>query len=184
MKVTQTDIDSLKPFGQNPKVHPKKQIQMIKKSIKEFGWTNPILISQNNLIIAGHARLEAAKQLGYKKVPTIFIDLPYKKAIAYVIADNKLAEIADTDEGVLQELMEQLDFDELDIEAIGFTEDELDDMLDQTDEPFDIEDFLFDAPEVPCWITIMADLEYYSQIKEALENIDVKMKVVTSEDGR
>ena len=91
MEIKQININELKPFVNNPKKHPEGQLSMIKKSISEFGWTNPILVAQDNMVVAGHARLQAALELGFTQVPVITLDLPYEKAVAYVIADNRLA---------------------------------------------------------------------------------------------
>ena len=130
MKIEMKPIDDLKPFKKNPKKHPKHQLEMLKKSMGEFGWTNPILVAQDNVVIAGHARLEAAKQLDFSEVPTIFIDLPYEKAAAYVIADNRLAELAEQDDNTLAELLQDVaEMPDFDMEAVGFTEDYFNELL-------------------------------------------------------
>jgi len=71
MKITQKKVDSLIPYINNSRTHSDEQIAQIAGSIKEFGWTNPILVDGSNGIIAGHGRLLAARKLGYKDVPTI-----------------------------------------------------------------------------------------------------------------
>jgi len=130
MKIEMKPIDDLKPFKKNPKKHPKHQLEMLKKSMGEFGWTNPILVAQDNVVIAGHARLEAAKQLDFSEVPTIFIDLPYEKAAAYVIADNRLAELAEQDDNTLAELLQDVaEMPDFDMEAVGFSQDEFEKLL-------------------------------------------------------
>lgn len=130
LQVENKPVTALKPFQENPKRHGGEQLRRLKKSMREFGWTNPILISQDNMIIAGHARYEAAKQLGFTEVPTIYIDLPYNKAVSYVLADNRLAEIAEQDDEQLNTLLESVYNDaEIDIEALGFTDGEIDRIL-------------------------------------------------------
>lgn len=98
--------------------------------MREFGFTSPILISQNNMVIAGHARLKAAQEIGLSEVPTIFIDLPYEKAVAYVIADNQLAKLAEEDRDLLGGLLEgALGIPDFDIEAVGFSSEDIDSLL-------------------------------------------------------
>ena len=103
LKVENTAIAWLKPDPQNARTHSKKQIAQVAASIQQFGWTNPILIDADNRVIAGHARLEAAKELGLQMAPTIRIgDLTPAQRRAYVIADNKLAENAGWDFDILK----------------------------------------------------------------------------------
>ncbi|WP_319508908.1 ParB/Srx family N-terminal domain-containing protein [uncultured Methanolobus sp.] len=73
-----------------PKRHPENQMSALKKSMSEFGWTNPILVTADKMVVAGHARLQAALELGFTEVPVITLDLPYEKAVAYVIADKPI----------------------------------------------------------------------------------------------
>jgi len=134
-KIKHIDIDSLQPFGKNPKKHPESQIKAVAKSIQEFSWTNPILaiIHENkNLVIAGHARLEAAKSINLKQVPVIFLDISYEKAIAYNIADNKLAELAEWDEPLLAEILKNMD-EEI-VSLTGFEDNEIQRLLDSIKE--------------------------------------------------
>jgi len=85
-------IQSLQPYTANARTHSKQQINQISDSIQEFGFTNPVLISDDSQIIAGHGRVLAAKELGIKQVPTLRLShLSPDQRRAYVIADNKLA---------------------------------------------------------------------------------------------
>lgn len=130
MHVSNISIDELKPFTRNPKKHPEKQIKFLQKSFKEFGWTNPILVARDNMIVAGHGRWEAAKQAGFTEVPVIKLDMPYEKAVAYVIADNHLAELAETDTEQLAELLQEISqYEDFDIGATGFEMDDIESML-------------------------------------------------------
>jgi DNA modification methylase len=107
---------SLTPRQRNPRTHSKKQIRQIADSIKEFGFTSPILLDANDVVIAGHGRLEAAKLLGMTSVPTIRLDQMTEAQIrAYVITDNRLAEKA----GWNKELL-ALEFQELEAINAGF----------------------------------------------------------------
>lgn len=103
LKVETTAIAWLKPDPKNARTHSKKQITQVAASILKFGWTNPILIDGDNSVIAGHARLEAAKELGLTFVPTIRIaDMTPAQRRAYMLADNKLAENAGWDPDILK----------------------------------------------------------------------------------
>lgn len=86
------DIELLQPYSKNAKKHPKKQVEQVAASIKEFGFNQPIVVDKNNTVIVGHGRLEAAKLLGLKDVPVITVDLTEEQAKAYRLADNKLNE--------------------------------------------------------------------------------------------
>src|SRR5215471_12845157 len=95
-------ISSLKPWGRNARTHSRKQIRQIADSIREFGFTNPVLIDEDNMILAGHGRVEAAKLLDRETVPCIRINnLSLARKRAYVLADNKLALNAGWDEEIL-----------------------------------------------------------------------------------
>ena len=92
MKITQKKVTELIPYVNNSRTHSDEQVAQIAASIKEFGWTNPILVDGANGIIAGHGRLLAARKLGFKEVPTIELaGLSENQKKAYIIADNKLA---------------------------------------------------------------------------------------------
>jgi DNA modification methylase len=120
---------SLCPRTTNPRTHSKKQIFQIAASIEQFGFVNPVLVDREDRIVAGHGRVEAAKQLGLKSVPTICLEnLTDEEIRAYVIADNRLAELAGWDEELLaielQDLAElNLDFD---VTITGFETPEID----------------------------------------------------------
>ena len=129
LAVTYLAIADLKPYARNPRTHSKKQINQIADSIQTFGWTNPILTDADGSVIAGHGRLEAAKQLGIERVPTIRIeDLTEAQKRAYVIADNRLAELAGWDDEMLAtelQLLSTLDLD-FDLDLTGFETAEID----------------------------------------------------------
>jgi ParB-like chromosome segregation protein Spo0J len=122
-------IESLVPDPKNARLHTKKQIGQIAASIKSFGFNVPILVNAVNQVVAGHGRLLAAKKLGLPNVPTIRIDhLDEAQTRAFMIADNRLTEIAQWDDRLLAEQLKELS--ELDltfeIEAIGFDTAEID----------------------------------------------------------
>jgi ParB-like chromosome segregation protein Spo0J len=103
LKIEMRRVLDLIPYSRNSRTHSAAQVAQIAASIKEFGWTNPILIGADNVIIAGHARLLAAQKLGMKEVPVIVLaDLTPAQRKALVLADNKLALNAGWDEELLR----------------------------------------------------------------------------------
>jgi ParB-like chromosome segregation protein Spo0J len=122
-------IDLLKAYGRNARTHSEGQISQIMASLKEFGWTNPVLLDGENGVIAGHARIEAAKRLGLAEVPCIELTgLTEAQKKAYLIADNKLALNAGWDNELLR--LEMLDLKDLDfnLDLLGFDATELADI--------------------------------------------------------
>ena len=119
-------IADLKPYEKNARTHSDEQIKQVVASIKEFGWTNPVLVDATGGIIAGHARVEAAKQLGLTDVPCICLDgLTEAQARAYMLADNKLALNAGWDEGLLGLELRDLKGLGVDLGLTGFDAKEL-----------------------------------------------------------
>lgn len=109
LKVVYRQVTDLIPYARNARTHSDEQVTRIASSIKEFGFTNPILIDGDNGIIAGHGRLMAAKKLGLREVPTIELSgMTDAQKRAYILADNKLALDAGWDEELLR-----LEFEEL-----------------------------------------------------------------------
>lgn len=112
-------IKELKPYKKNAKKHPKEQVERIASSIKEFGFTQPVLIDKNNCVVAGHGRILGAKAAGLKEVPTLCLeDLTEEQIKAYRLADNKLNE-SDWDFSLLDEELVELD-SVLDMSLFGF----------------------------------------------------------------
>jgi DNA modification methylase len=128
-------IQSLRPYLGNARVHSKKQVRQIASSIQRFGFTNPVLISDDDEIIAGHGRVMAAKELGLATVPTLKLShLSAAERRAYVLADNKLALNAGWDNEILAiELQALIDID-FDVSLTGFSLAEIDLALDQAGE--------------------------------------------------
>lgn len=152
-------LDKLSAYETNSRTHSDDQIDQIAASITEFGFTNPILIDENNVIIAGHGRLEAAKQLKLDEAPCLRLShLSEAQKKAYVIADNKLALNAGWDDALLKsELLELRDM-HFDLELIGFSDIELDELLedDETVEGLTEEDAVPDVPIDP--VTRLGDV--------------------------
>src|SRR6266478_4501295 len=132
ISVVSMGVARLRPYTGNARTHSKKQIRQIADSIRKFGFTNPVLISDDDEIIAGHGRVEAAKLLGMQRVPTLRLShLDAAQRRAYVIADNKLALNAGWDRELLTiELQALIDL-EFDVEVTGFSSAEVDLLFDE-----------------------------------------------------
>ena len=151
-------IDSLLPYIRNSRTHSDAQVAQIAASIKEFGFTNPVLIDGEGGIIAGHGRVLAARKLGIGEVPCITLDyLTDAQKRAYIIADNKLALNAGWDDEMLRVEFASLDDDGFDLELTGFTLDEINALqIDEVAEGLTDEDAVPDVPEVP--VTVEGDV--------------------------
>lgn len=126
-------VDELIPYSNNPKEHPDEQVRKIASSIKNYGWDQPIVVDGGGEIIKGHGRMQAAELLGLDEVPVLVRDdLTDAEAKAARIADNKTAE-APWDDDLLTIEIETV-VDEFDPDALGFDDDELDDLLDGGDD--------------------------------------------------
>ena len=126
LKVEYRNIKELIPYCNNSRTHSDEQVLQIASSIKEFGFTNPVLIDGQGGIIAGHGRIMAAQKLKMDEVPTITLsDLSEAQKKAYIIADNKLALNSGWDDELLKIELEQLKELDFDLGLIGFSDDEL-----------------------------------------------------------
>ncbi len=134
LQIEYVKTSELTPFVGNPRKHPDEAIAKLVKSIKHFGWTNPILLGANGTVLAGHARLKAAAKAGIAEVPAIRLPLSGDDAAAYVIADNKTAELTEWDWPKLGDLFGELDTGELDLEVTGFDLDEIEGLVSGLDE--------------------------------------------------
>ena len=141
-------VEKLQPYAKNARTHSDEQVEQIAASMREFGFTNPILVDSQDGIIAGHGRLMAAKRLQLPQVPVIVLDhLTDEQRRAYILADNKLALNAGWDNQLLTEELLQLQAEGYDLELTGFSDEELDDLLDVEElPPGDADDE--DVPEV------------------------------------
>lgn len=134
-KMIQKPVEKLVPYAKNSRTHSEEQVQEIARSITEFGFTNPILVDENDSIIAGHGRVMAATSLGLKKLPCIVLDgLSDEQKRAYVIADNKLALNAGWDIEALKEELTELAELDFNMDLTGFSGSELTDLFTDEDE--------------------------------------------------
>lgn len=139
MNIGTLAINKIVPYNKNAKKHPKKQVEQVAASIKEFGFNQPIVVDKDNVVIVGHGRLEAAKLLGLTEVPVLTVDLTEEQAKAYRLADNKLNE-SDWDMELVIEELKELETPML--ELTGFD-------TDLIIEPEEKDDIVPDIPEEP-----------------------------------
>ena len=153
----EVSIADLLPYANNARTHSAEQIKQVAASIKEFGFTNPILIDENNVIIAGHGRLEAAKSLGMASVPVRILDnLTDDQKKAYVIADNQLALNAGWDIELLKIELEELKLNDFDLALTGFDDDFISGLLHKDTEGLTDEDATPEPPEDP--VSVLGDV--------------------------
>jgi site-specific DNA-methyltransferase (adenine-specific) len=157
MKLEQVALEALIPYARNSRTHSDEQVAQIAASIREFGFTNPVLVGADNDIIAGHGRVLAARKLGLKEVPCLRLGhLTEAQKRAYVIADNKLALNAGWDEELLKVELTGLQEEGFDLGLTGFSADELKtlmsvEMVEGKTDPDEVPE----APEDP--VTVLGD---------------------------
>ena len=138
IKVESMAMDRLREHPKNPRVHPESAIHKLIRSIEYYGFTNPILISKDNFILAGHARYKAMERMGYDEVPVIRLDLQGELADAYLIADNRIQDETEWDSSKLKDLLEDLDTGAIDLTLTGFDMDEVENlMISQFGQPYE-----------------------------------------------
>ena len=136
VKLQEVAIDLLKPYERNAKMHPQDQVEKIMKSIEEFGFLTPCVIDSDYNLIAGHGRVQAAKEMGIEAVPCVFVEgLTEAQRKAYILADNRLGELGEWDMDLVSEELENLKEEGLDIDLTGFN---IDDILFEDIEDIDI----------------------------------------------
>lgn len=144
-KIEMVDIDKVTPYEKNPRIHRSGQIEKLAKSIREFGFVNPILVGKTGEIIAGHGRLKAAQKLDMKKVPIIRVEHLSKNQIKLlVIADNHLNELSTWDEEILGAELKELQGLGADLSFTGLNEIEIIQLVDLEEK-----NVLGDDPETP-----------------------------------
>ena len=147
LEITYRPLGDLIPYARNSRTHSEAQVAQIAASIREFGWTNPVLVDGSSGVIAGHGRILAARQLGLEQVPCIELaGMSEAQKRAYVIADNKLALNAGWDDEALRVEIEALKDEDFDLALLGFSGEELDALLEP---PEQISSGLTDEDDVP-----------------------------------
>lgn len=132
MKIQDVKIESVKPYEKNAKLHPKEQIEKLSKEISEVGFTQPIVVDRNNVIVSGHGRLLAAKKLGLEKVPVYKLtdEISEDRIASMRIFDNKIADTDWNDKLLNEEISRLAELDSFAPSLIGYDDDELFKILD------------------------------------------------------
>ena len=150
LQIQRWPVDRLIPYARNPRTHTEEQVAQIAASIAEFGFVNPVLVGADGVIIAGHARVMAARKLGLGEVPVIVLDhLSEAQRRALVIADNRLAQNAGWDEEMLRVELEALREDDFHLDLLGFEDAEIEALLAESDDAITGNTDDDAVPEVP-----------------------------------
>ncbi|HXM12878.1 MAG TPA: DNA methyltransferase [Terriglobales bacterium] len=159
LAIAYSPVAALSANSRNARTHSKRQIRQIAASIRTFGFNNPIIIDKNAKIVAGHGRWEAAKLAGMDSVPTILLEnLTEDQIRAYILADNRLAELAGWDNSILAiELQHLINLDDLDVTVTGFDVPEVDMILEEAGPESDKDD-VFDVDETATAVSEAGDL--------------------------
>ncbi len=189
LEVTYRPIESLIPYARNSRTHSDAQVAQIAASIREFGWTNPVLIDTEGGIIAGHGRIMAGRKLGIKEAPCIVLDnLTDAKRRAYIIADNKLALNAGWDVELLKIELKDLDAEKFDLTLTGFEIGELATLFDEQPEEMEIKEeqtkgSLADRFGVPPFSVLNAREGWWQDRKRAWLAIGIQSELGRGENG-
>jgi len=157
MKIEIADINSIQPYINNPRKLKDSAIDKVAKSIKEFGFRQPIVVDKNRIIVVGHTRYRASKKLGLNQVPiTIADNLTQEQINAYRIADNRTNEEAEWDLELLKTEIKELELADFNLDLTGFDEDQLNNMLFEEKQGLTDEDAVPETPVEP--ITKLGDI--------------------------
>jgi len=150
MKIETADINTIKPYENNPRKLKDSAIEKVAMSLKEYGFRQPIVVDKDRIIVVGHTRYRASKKLGFKEVPiTIADNLTPEQINAYRIADNRTAEESEWDSELLKMEIKDLEVKDFKLDLLGFNEDQLNDMLFEEKQGLTDEDEVPEAPEEP-----------------------------------
>jgi DNA modification methylase len=150
MKIETADINTIKPYENNPRKLKDSAIEKVAMSLKEYGFRQPIVVDKDRIIVVGHTRYRASKKLGLKEVPiTIADNLTPEQINAYRIADNRTAEESEWDSELLVMEIKDLEAKDFKLDLLGFNEDQLNDILFEEKQGLTDEDEVPEAPEEP-----------------------------------
>jgi DNA modification methylase len=157
MKIELADINTIKPYPNNPRKLSETAIEKVSKSIQQFGFRQPIVVDKDRIIVVGHTRYRASKKLGYKQVPITIADNLTKEQInAYRIADNRTNEEAKWDDELLKIELKELEYKDFDLKMTGFDDKQINDLLFEEKQGLTDDDAVPDTPEEP--ITKLGDI--------------------------
>lgn len=181
LAITYRAVEDLIPYARNSRTHSDAQVVQIAASIREFGWTNPVLVDGERGIIAGHGRVMAARKLDMTEVPTIELShMTEAQKRAYVIADNKLAENAGWDADLLRIELGELNDGGFDLTLIGFDLDEIAELLGGDETPGDAPDpsvTLSQRFGVPPFSVLNAREGWWSERKAAWIGLGIRSEI-------
>ena len=150
MKIETADINTIKPYENNPRKLKDSAIEKVAMSLKEYGFRQPIVVDKDRIIVVGHTRYRASKKLGFKEVPiTIADNLTPEQINAYRIADNRTAEESEWDNELLKMEIKDLEAKDFKLDLLGFNEDQLNDILFEEKQGLTDEDEVPETPEEP-----------------------------------
>ena len=175
-EIVYKSLDEIKEYENNPRQND-EAVEYVANSIKEFGFRNPIILDKDNVIIAGHTRYKASKQLKLKEVPCIYAnDLTEEQVKAFRLADNRVGEIAEWDDDLLK--IELNDILDIDMSDLGFDDIDLEEVYDEPKEK-EAHDKLTNQFIIPPFSVFDRKAGYWLERKRAWEGIGIK-----SEKGR
>ena len=150
MQIEIADINSIKPYENNPRKLTDSAIEKVAMSLKEYGFRQPIVVDKDNIIVAGHTRYRASKKLGLKNVPISVIDnLTPEQINAYRIADNRTAEESEWDNELLKMEIKELEAQDFKLDLLGFNDEQLNNILFEEKQGLTDEDEVPETPEEP-----------------------------------
>lgn len=180
-KLVDVLVDDLKPYEHNAKIHTPDQIEKLRASIEEFGFISPCLIDEELNIIAGHGRVMAAKAAGIETVPCVFIEgLTEAQRRAYILADNKLTELGEWDEGLIKWELAELDRQGFQIELVGF--DGIEKKKPQATPEVAFQK-LSDRFLIPPFTIMDARQKWWQDRKRAWRDLGIKSEIGRGQDG-
>lgn len=166
-------VSELKPHPANPNLHPDGQIALLAKVIQHQGWRSPICVSnRSGFIVAGHGRYRAAKLLGVATVPVDYQDFATEAdEVAHLLADNRIAELSETDGALLKELLTELDTGAFDMDLTGFDTEEMERVINHYPAESELKKIEIQKPPAMAWVLIGIATVRYSEIHSAIEAI-------------
>ncbi|MFZ4397773.1 MAG: ParB/Srx family N-terminal domain-containing protein [Kiritimatiellia bacterium] len=178
-------LADLKPNPRNPNKHPDSQLALLGKNIKALGWRHPVIVSKRSgLIVAGHARLAAARLIGADVVPVDYQDFASDaEETTYLIADNRIAELAELDNAAIKDLLQELDTGDGDMDLTGYTVADIEQLMtcDTPMKPVDIK-----KPPRMAWVLVGVPIGEWARVAalaEAAAKIEGSIVETTVNDG-
>jgi ParB-like chromosome segregation protein Spo0J len=185
-ELIQVPIGELTIDPANARKHSKRNLESIAASLKRFGQQKPIVIDKANVVRAGNGTLQAAISLGWETIGCVMTELTGPDAVAYAIADNRTAELAEWDDPVLKATLESLeDFDKELLDACGYTSEELAALAAEAEAEAKIKEVKVQSPPAMSWVLIGIPTTRFGEISAAIEGLAgvVDILETTSNDG-